>query len=110
MKNVGISTKEEYWQNHITCWKQSDQTQKDYCRAHDLAVATFSYWKRKLTQTNGGQSHFFPLAVISERQTEATVPPGQLQLTLQGQRFQIGVVDGFSTETLKKLIITLEQL
>lgn len=35
------------WQQHITHWQQSGQTQAAFCDAHDLVYHQFTYWRRK---------------------------------------------------------------
>ncbi len=42
------STKTAFWQKHFTDWPQSGLSQKAYCAQHDLKIATFGYWRRRL--------------------------------------------------------------
>ncbi len=37
----------QYWQEQISAWEQSGQTQKSFCEAHDLNYHRFGYWRRK---------------------------------------------------------------
>jgi len=37
------------WQQHVEQWQQRQQTQKAYCREHDLNYHRFGYWLRKTT-------------------------------------------------------------
>src|SRR4029079_9315973 len=39
-------------QAHIKTWKMSRLTMSDYCRKHDLAIATFSTWVAKFKEEN----------------------------------------------------------
>jgi hypothetical protein len=41
---------EEQWRERIKAWRESGQTQLQFCRAHGLAVSSFSHWKGKLAQ------------------------------------------------------------
>lgn len=36
------------WLRHIRQWQQAQTTQADYCRTHEISVAAFGWWKRKL--------------------------------------------------------------
>ena len=36
------------WQEHFIAHSASKQPLADYCRQHDLAIATFRYWRSKL--------------------------------------------------------------
>ena len=38
-----------FWFDHIEGWKESGESQKDYCRANSLSLPTFGYWRRKLS-------------------------------------------------------------
>ena len=31
----------------IEKWQQCNQTQKDFCREHDIKLGTFHYWQKK---------------------------------------------------------------
>jgi hypothetical protein len=42
-------TKQAFWSNHIQGWKESGGNQREYCNTHGLALATFSYWRKKLS-------------------------------------------------------------
>ena len=37
----------QYWQEQISAWEKSGQTQKSFCAQHDLNYYRFSYWRRK---------------------------------------------------------------
>jgi len=38
--------KGERWNNIIIDWRQSGQTQREYCAAHGLSYSAFCYWRR----------------------------------------------------------------
>ena len=54
--------KSQYWQPHISAWKQSGISQADFCRRHGLNIKIFGYWKRKLCSRPDGVS-FVPVAI-----------------------------------------------
>ena len=37
----------DYWQSQIEAWQLSGQSQKAFCRVHDLNYPQFVYWRRK---------------------------------------------------------------
>lgn len=38
----------EYWEAHVTAWKESGLSQAHYCRQNDLPLNRFYNWKAKL--------------------------------------------------------------
>lgn len=39
-----------FWRNHVTAWRESALSQRDYCREHGLNEAQFSHWKHRLAK------------------------------------------------------------
>ena len=35
------------WKQHVDAWKQTEQSQKEFCQAHDLPYHRFVYWRKK---------------------------------------------------------------
>ncbi|WP_158070089.1 IS66 family insertion sequence element accessory protein TnpA [Motiliproteus sp. MSK22-1] len=35
------------WKQHLEAWKQSGQSQVDYCRVHGLKSHQMTYWKNR---------------------------------------------------------------
>jgi len=63
----------------IEKWQQSDQTQKDFCRGHDVKLATFHYWQKKYRNQNQKDiSGFIPMEISSSdvRTVEIRYPNG----------------------------------
>jgi hypothetical protein len=44
-----LSSRGRFWRKHVQQWRRSDTTQIQYCQEHDLSVAAFRWWRRKLT-------------------------------------------------------------
>jgi hypothetical protein len=40
-------TREHYWKAQIDAWQASGQSQRAFCKAHDLDYPRFGYWLRK---------------------------------------------------------------
>ena len=45
-----VSTNRQFWLNHIRSCEGSGQTQKDYCRQHNLKIEQFNYAKMKISR------------------------------------------------------------
>jgi hypothetical protein len=45
---VTSDDKSSYWHAHFESWENSDLSQAEYCRRHDLKYCVFHNWKRKL--------------------------------------------------------------
>lgn len=101
------TVKGEYWQRHINEWKASGLSQKQFCQSRSLGLSTFCYWKSRLNNPGPTTPKFYPLTIPA--------PPSNLNdaglvLLIGSKKFQIHIKKGFSHTTLKKLIVTLEQL
>lgn len=107
------TSKQKHWGKHISCWKESCLSQKQYCLRHGIAISTFSYWKRKLINLHEtpGPKRFFALTVkdagpaLSKQE-----PPTGIRLSLCNDKFKIDLEKEFSETTLRKLIATLETI
>ena len=42
----------EFWSQHVNCWKKSDETQRSYCKKHNISYDSFSKWKRRIQSRN----------------------------------------------------------
>ena len=74
-----------YWQEQITAWEQSGQSQKTFCEQHELNYHRFGYWRRKfLGQSQSGlksTSGFVPVHPVPGRTSSGlslTLPNGVL--------------------------------
>ena len=98
--------KEEYWRSHIQAWKKSGLKQIDYCRKNNLSRHRFTYWKCKCNKKSESMT-FIP--VLSKSSWMPTIINNTAPLkVLIRDRYRVEVGDGFSTDTLSKLIHTLE--
>jgi hypothetical protein len=103
-------SKADFWRRRIESCTNSSLTQVQYCRNHSLALATFSYWKRKLEMTRQPKARFYPLSVQPENIISQSTPCSTgVSLNLCNERFRIDVAENFSASTLKRLIAVLEQ-
>lgn len=77
-------------------------SQVEYCRQYDLIPHRFTYWKTKLKKQN------LPVEFVQIPDTLPINPAG-LKLNI-GPGLQIEVPDGFSRNTLEKVLMTLRVL
>ena len=102
--------KQASWQEHIQSWEQSGLSQEAYCKAKSLALSTFGYWRRKINCSSEKRPRFYPLAVMPSPEKQTKSPCGGLQLIIGEKRFLVEIGNDFSEQTLKRLIVALEQL
>lgn len=109
----GSISKQKHWCNHISCWKKSGLTQREYCLRQELAISIFSYWIRKFGKgaAKPGPTRFYPLTV-----TGASASPAHqgfhtgVRLSVCNDKFKIDLEEEFSKTTLKRLVAILETI
>jgi hypothetical protein len=107
------SEKAEYWNGHIERWKESGQSQIDYCRENNLSRHRFTYWKCKGNKNNNhkevSKTRFIPVVTRPGiiRSLQRDTEPLKVQV---GDIFRIEVGEGFCGETLTRLIKTLADI
>lgn len=97
--------KQAFWEKHIELWQSSSLTQAEYCRQNNLNSKSFGYWKRRSKEFTE-EVRFVPVTLDSP---VATNPGSPLKVAVDG-RYCIEVPDGFSPETLKKVLCVMEAL
>ena len=107
------TSKQKHWRNHISCWRKSGLTQREYCLRQEIAISTFSYWIRKFGKGSAkpGPPRFYPLTVKGtstalDRQGFDT----GIRLSLCNDKFKIDLEEEFSETTLRRLVATLETI
>ena len=96
----------QFWQKHIDNWSTSGLSQAQYCRDHSLNTLTFYSWKKKLTH-HQSQSPRFVAVNIPSPQKEDDQPKGSTLCLKLSNGMGIEVADGFSQQTLERLIETV---
>lgn len=100
--------KEEYWKGHIARWKESGQSQIDYCLENNLSRHRFTYWKCKWNKKEVSPVRFIPVVARPYKKSiENKTEPIKVQV---GGIFRIEVGEGFCGETLTRLIKTLSDI
>ena len=91
--------------SHIANWQKSEQTQKAYCRDHDIAYHVFHYWygvHRKVKRKNAIKQKSSP-AFVQLKVKPAALFSGHTELILpDGKRLLFH--QPVSSEYLKALI------
>jgi hypothetical protein len=97
--------KAEFWTDHIKKWEESGLSQIDYCRENNVSRHRFTYWKIK----NNKKINPIRFVPIITKPPTSSLPSGSIEpLRVQvGDKYRIEVGEGFSGETLVRLINTL---
>lgn len=109
MKNE-TKERERFWQAHVSAWRRSGLSQREYCKRQELGEWSFSSWKRRLARRRADVVGFLPVAVRGQAVVDRAVFPNGRQHPLAlvvGDRYRVEVGDGFSSETLTRLLAVL---
>lgn len=106
---MSIDSKSAFWQRHIENCRCSSLSQAQYCKKHSLALATFSYWKKKLQAPNQQeQVRFYPLAVRPAESRELHSSPAGLTILFGKSDVRVELAEDFSIPALKNLLTVLK--
>jgi hypothetical protein len=100
--------KAEYWRSHIEVWRKSGLSQIDYCRNNNLSRCRFTYWKCKDDKQSKPMT-FIPVLHKPSKIPRTVKNTAPLKV-LMGDRYRIEIGDGFTPETLSRLMYTLERM
>jgi hypothetical protein len=64
------------WKQHVDAWKQTEQSQKEFCQAHDLPYHRFVYWRKKFEGVARGPGRARSRAGFAAVVREAPVDTG----------------------------------
>ena len=104
-------TPRQFYQKHLTNWKDTGLSQAEYCRRNGLIRHRFGYWKKKLF-TEEGQVEFAMLPVNFSEHSAPFIQdssPSTLRLMVDS-RFSLEIPDQFSQATLTKVLQVLKVL
>ncbi len=93
-----------FYQKHLERWRQSQLSQKEYCRQNEIIPHRFTYWKKRLVD-NKLSPAFVPVPLVQNFPASTS----KIDLVIAGG-FKIQVHPGFDSATLKHLIHTLRSL
>jgi len=96
------------WRERVEAWKKSGQSQKAFCKAHHLGLASFQRWHRKFRAEGTANAirstepvHFLPVQIHNPA-------PSPLTVRIQDD-LRIEVPAGFDTELLHQVIQILRR-
>ncbi len=108
-----MSTKRQFWFQHIEAWQQSQLSQSEYARQHGLSIKSFSYYRRRFVQEHqqSQQEPSVPLLPVSVVPEEPVGSPAQtvpgITLSSPGG-FRIELAPGFDSQALQAVLQLLE--
>ncbi|WP_299941152.1 hypothetical protein [uncultured Microbulbifer sp.] len=41
---MAMQSKSDFWQQHVSAWRNRDLSQAAYCQQHALRLSTITYW------------------------------------------------------------------
>ena len=97
------------WQTIIGEWRQSNLSQVEYCRRHNLNYHQFIYWKKRLVYSTPATVTFVPVAIRSADPVEQHIANCALKVLI-GDRFKIEIAHGFDADMLGQVVVALERL
>jgi len=99
--------KRKFWNEHIEGWQESNLTQTEYCRQHDLIPHRFTYWKNRIVKP---QEIPVSLVQVNMKANFNGKPmyTSPLRLVFSNQ-FHVEIDRGFDPVTLRQLVYTLKQ-
>ena len=97
MNKEGRQRNREEWQRRIEEWKASDLTQEEYCKENNLKIATFHYWRKKISERKATGPAFVevPLSLANR------FSPIRIEI---GSRFCVEVGKGYDPASLEHII------
>jgi len=101
--------KRRFWKKHIETWTASRLSQSAYCREHQLKLCSFRYWKQKHCRPANSAISLVPVQIAAGFQRPVEPKPSVLRLAIN-DKYKIEIECGFDPVTLKRLVLTLEQL
>ena len=72
--------KQDIWQEHISNWRRSTLSQKEYCQRNDISFSSFGYWRGRLNRLAKPRNKLIPVAVSQPAPVIAVFLPGGLRL------------------------------
>ncbi len=96
-----MDAKIEQWQEVISQWRESGQTQKEFCRARDIKLSTLHYWMKRLKKASAAQAALPELVRITPPATSDCSTEIIIEID---RRFRILLADGISSARLREVL------
>jgi transposase-like protein len=109
-----LSPRGRFWHKHVQRWQRSGTTQSQYCREHDLSIAAFHWWRRKLTHGGSGRDSrkehpAAPVPIFTEiriPEGDRAAAPYAYEIILPN-RTQVRLRQNFDAEGVARLVSLL---
>ncbi len=102
-----MENKAKLWAARIDEWKRSGLTQRQYCEDNHLALATFSWWRKRLKQDKSRSSAAF-VEIPIERAVSTVVRRGG-SLSIGIGHYTITVNGNVDQSQLESVLTVLER-
>ncbi|HNX76719.1 MAG TPA: hypothetical protein PKM56_13605 [Candidatus Rifleibacterium sp.] len=99
------------WQLHLQTWRESGQTQVEYCRANNLGVKAFGYWLRKDRKTNSpAPLQLIPVTFNAQPQAHPVEKSSTGLYFNFSDRARIEISRDFDRETFSQILSVLARI
>lgn len=104
---------EQLWRQRLAQWRRSGLTIRRFCEQHGLSQPSFYAWRRELLRRDSRHAAAVAAPTVPPATTFVPVQvvpapvPSPLELVLGGGRI-LRVAPGFDTDTLRRLLATLD--
>ena len=98
--------KREYWSSHIERWQESGASQTEYCKEHGLKDHQFTYWKKRIVQTETA-AKFVSVNLGSFTNRQPSPQPVSALRVVVSNGLKVEVEAGFDPHLLGQLIVAL---
>lgn len=102
MSESHLTPAAEFWADHIRRQLQSGHTIRVYCELHDLAPATFYFWRRRLQQPSST-----PAPQFHELHVSPEARPACALVLRHPAGWQITLPENFSETAVRRLLVLL---
>jgi hypothetical protein len=107
-----MSAKRDLWFQHINAWQESDLSQAEYVRQHNLSPKSFGYYRRRYFQSQpvemdvSQNTSLLPVQLEDESETLSENQGSIFLITPRGYRIELS--SGFNADTLQRVLQVLE--
>ena len=107
-----MSAKRDLWFQHINAWQESELSQAEYVRQHNLSAKSFGYYRRRYFKSQHAQmakpkiTSLLPVQLEDESEPLAEEQSSILLTTPRGYRIELS--SGFNADALQRVIRVLE--
>lgn len=99
-----MTQKEQHGREHVGAWRESGLTQREYCSRNGLSRSALGYWSRKIDSEGKGGGF---VEIRSVHDGEAGNGSDAIELVV-GERYRLRLGEGFSPQTLARVLEVLE--